>query len=92
MLNVDILSLREVMDNITNIVQSQIKAKKQIFDIFIKNIQTEHVYCDGTRLTQVLLNILSNAIKFTPERGTIHVALTQEDSPLGEFYVRNHLG
>ena len=43
MLNVDILSLREVMDNITNIVQSQIKAKKQIFDIFIKNIQTEHV-------------------------------------------------
>ena len=36
MLNVDILSLREVMDNITNIVQSQIKAKKQIFDIFIK--------------------------------------------------------
>ena len=92
MLNVDILSLREVMDNITNIVQSQIKAKKQIFDIFIKNIQTEHVYCDGTRLTQVLLNILSNAIKFTPERGTIHVALTQEDSPLGEFYVRNHFG
>lgn len=40
MLNVDILSLREVMDNITNIVQSQIKAKKQIFDIFIKKTQS----------------------------------------------------
>jgi len=89
-LNMELLSLREVMDGIAHIVQPQVKNKKQTFDIFIEQIQTEQVYCDGTRLNQVLLNLLSNAIKFTPEGGTIHVMLSQENSPLGASYVRNH--
>lgn len=58
--------------------------------MFITNIETEHVYCDSVRLNQVLLNFLSNAIKFTPEGGTIHIALQQEPSPLGDHYVRTH--
>jgi len=89
-LAMDIISLRDVMDSITCIVQPQIKAKKQSFDIFIDNINSEYVYCDGVRLNQVLLNLLSNAIKFTPEGGAIHVTLSQENSPLGESYVRTN--
>ena len=90
-LNMDLLSLRETMDSITNIVQPQIKAKKQNFDIFIGTIQTEHVYCDGVRLNQIFLNLLSNAVKFTPEGGTIEVRLAQENSPKGACYVRNDI-
>lgn len=89
-LNVEQISLREIVESIVNIVQPQVKAKHQHFDVFITNIETENVYCDSVRLNQVLLNFLSNAIKFTPEGGTIHVALQQEPSPLGDDYVRTH--
>lgn len=89
-LNIDILSLRDVMENIVNIVQPQIKEKRQHFDIFIRDIESEEVCCDGVRLNQILVNLLSNAIKFTPEEGTINVYLFQEESPKGSDYVRCH--
>jgi len=89
-LNMNQMSLREAMDDIVNIMQPQVKARNQYFDIFIQSIQTENVFCDSVRLNQVLLNLLSNATKFTPEEGRIDVHLYQEDSPQGEEYVRTH--
>ncbi|WP_316248758.1 hybrid sensor histidine kinase/response regulator [Zongyangia hominis] len=89
-LNMDRLSLREVVDSIVNIVQPQIKEKHQQFDVFIQDVDVEDVYCDGVRLNQVLINLLSNAIKFTPAGGTIYLSLRQEPSPAGESFVRLH--
>lgn len=89
-LNMDMLSLRDAMESIVNIVQPQVKEKRQHFDIFIQKIVTEDIYCDGVRLNQILINLLSNAIKYTPEEGRINVYLSQEESPLGREYVRCH--
>lgn len=89
-LNMDQISLRETMDSIVNIVQPQIKAKDQHFDIFIREIETEYVNCDYVRLNQILINLLSNAVKFTPEGGRINVFLSQNPSPLGDDYVQCH--
>ncbi len=90
-LNMEMVSLREVMDNIVSIVQPQVKTKKQHFNVSIHNLITEDIYCDSVRFNQILLNLLSNAIKFTPEGGSIGMSLYQEESPLGENYVRVHL-
>lgn len=90
-LNMEQVSLREVMDGISTIVQPQVKIKEQHYDVCIHDIQCENVYCDSVRLNQVLLNLLSNAIKFTPEHGHINISLMQESSPLGEHFVRNHI-
>ncbi len=84
------VSLRELMDSLVNIVQPQVNAKRQQFDVFIHDISVESVCSDGVRLNQVLLNLLSNAVKFTPEGGSIHVALYEEESPRGEEYIRVH--
>lgn len=89
-LNIDLVSLREMMESIVSIIQPQVKAKKQSFNVFIQKIQTENIYADSVRLNQVLLNLLSNALKFTPEGGDITVTVAQEDSPKGETYVRTH--
>ena len=89
-LNMDQVSLREVMESIVSIAQPQIRAKNQRFDVSIHDIFAENVYCDSVRLNQVLINLLSNAVKFTPEEGTINVYLCQEASPLGDHYVRCH--
>ncbi len=90
-LNLEQVSLREVMDSIVSIVQPQVKAKNQQFEVQIYDIISENVYCDSVRLNQVLLNLLSNAIKFTPENGAINIAMYQEESPVGERYVRDHI-
>ncbi len=87
-LNEELVSLQEIMESIVSIVQPQIKAKHQKFNISIFNILSENVHCDSVRLNQVLLNLLSNAIKFTPENGSIEVSLHEETSPRGEEYVR----
>ncbi len=90
-LNMENLSLRETMETMCDIIRPQLKEKNQNFDIYISNIISENVYCDGVRLNQVLLNFLSNAMKFTPEGGAIAICLSQEPSKKGDKYVCTHL-
>ncbi len=89
-LNVEALSLKQTMETMCDIVRPQIKTNGQNFDIFISNIIAEEVYCDSIRLNQVLLNFLSNAMKFTPKGGHIHIDLWQEPSEKGDAYVQTH--
>ena len=89
-LNLDAVCLREAVEGIASIIQPQVKSRKQSFDVFIQNIRRENVLCDGVRLNQVLLNLLSNALKFTPEGGRITMTVSQEGSPRGEGFVRTH--
>ncbi|MCR5089709.1 MAG: response regulator [Oscillospiraceae bacterium] len=89
-LNVEALSLKQTMETMCDIVRPQIKANGQNFDIVISSILSEEVYCDSVRLNQVLLNFLSNAMKFTPEGGSIHIDLWQQPSPKGDSWVRTH--
>ncbi|MCI9077480.1 MAG: response regulator [Lachnospiraceae bacterium] len=89
-LNIAPMSLRDSMDDIVNIIKPQIKTRKQNFDIYINNIIAEDVCCDSVRLNQVLLNLLSNALKFTDEKGKIDIFVWQEPSGLGSGYVKTH--
>ena len=90
-LSMDQVSLREVMESIVDIVQPQMSMKQQHFNVSIHDVSTESVFCDSVRLNQVLLNLASNAIKFTPDGGEIELSLYEEPSPKGDAYVRIHL-
>ncbi len=90
-LTMDQISLRETMESVVGIIQSQVSAKNQRFDVLIHDISTEQVCCDSVRLNQVLLNLLGNSVKFTPDGGSITLSLFEEASPKGENFVRVHL-
>ena len=90
-LNMEPLSLREIAQNTMTIIQPQILEKNQSFDIYIHDIYHENVCSDRVRLCQILLNILGNAVKYTPEGGVIGAELYEEASPKGAGYIRSHL-
>ncbi|MCI9446298.1 MAG: response regulator [Lachnospiraceae bacterium] len=89
----EMISLREVIEGVVSIVQTQAKGKEQNFNIHIAKILFEDVYCDSVRLNQVLLNLLSNSVKYTQEGGTIQLSLYQDEepSPKGSDFVRTHI-
>ncbi len=82
------VALHQITTECVDIIQPQIKAKKQIFDVFIGDIISEHIYSDSIRMSQVLLNLLSNATKYTPEGGSIYLHIYQEPSERGDNYVK----
>ena len=89
-LNVGPVSLREVMDGIVNIMQPQVAEKNQQFNAVAYEIFSENVCCDSVRLSQVLINLLGNAVKFTPEKGSVQVVVYQEELPADPARVRTH--
>lgn len=73
-------SLSETIDNLMTILHPQIQKKKQNFSVNINNIKHERVVGDSQRLSQVFVNIMSNAVKFTPDGGSISLLINEKPS------------
>lgn len=78
-------SLADMVHDITVIVRPQAAAKHQEFQMEIGQIYEEHLLGDTLHLRQILVNIIGNAVKYTPEDGLIHVRFSQRrnDSATG---------
>ncbi len=73
----DPFELRRLVDSVVSIVYPQTVAQGQAFEAHLADIEEEWLIGDALRLNQVLLNILSNARKFTPAGGSIRVDIRQ---------------
>ena len=64
-----------VFDGMRDLFSEQMKQKNMDFSVHTGQVQHRYVWCDRKNLNRVLLNVLSNAYKFTPEGGTITASL-----------------
>ena len=70
-LNLSDVNIADIVQEIDNIIRPQAKQKKQTLIISSDNVEYGWIKTDKLRLNQILLNILSNAVKYTPEYGMI---------------------
>ena len=71
-------NLSDIIHTLRNMVQSDIHAKQLDFYIDAVDVNNENILCDKLRLNQVLLNVLSNAIKYTPAGGTVTLRISEK--------------
>ena len=87
--------LPDIVHDVRSIIQPDMTAKRLAFFIDTMDIEDEDIVTDPLRLNQILLNILSNAIKFTPTGGMISIRIAQKNgAPTGhacyEFRVKDN--
>lgn len=77
-LNDEAFSISEVVDNLLTMMKPQIDAKKHDLKVSISGIIHEKVIGDCQRLEQIFTNLMSNAIKYTPDGGKISLKITEK--------------
>ena len=87
--------LPDLVHDVRSIIQPNISSKRLSLFIDTMDVVDEDIITDPLRLNQVLLNILSNAIKFTPTGGMISLRIAQKnDAPTGraryEFRIKDN--
>jgi len=87
-LNPTVFSLAELMGNIITITQPTIKEKEMEFEIHARNVKYEFIFADELRINQILINLISNAVKYTPEKGKVVLGLREETSEQGSNVAR----
>ena len=71
-------NISEIMHNLVNIIQPQVKAKQLELFIDTFEVVNEDVIADALKLNQVFINLLSNAVKYTPAGGTVTFRIMQK--------------
>ncbi|MDE6005034.1 MAG: response regulator [Oscillospiraceae bacterium] len=79
------VSLPDIMHDLKTIVQADVKAKQLEFYIDTLDVVNETIICDKLRLNQVLLNILSNAMKYTKPGGMVSFRVIQTSEAQGDY-------
>ena len=87
--------LPDLVHDVRSIIQPNVSAKRLSLFIDTMDVENEDIITDPLRLNQILLNIVSNAIKFTPTGGMISIRIAQKNgAPKGrgcyEFRIKDN--
>ena len=87
--------LPELVHELRDIIQAVVSKKDLSITLDIVGVENEDVIADPLRLEQILINVLANAVKFTPDGGQISLWIVQKDTaPAGyadfEFHIKDN--
>lgn len=74
------INLSDLFGNLVTMIRPSIEEKKHNLDVRITNVEHEHVIGDSMRLQQIFMNILGNAVKYTPPGGNIEIEISEKSS------------
>ena len=81
-------SFDKMLQNVINVVQVKVDEKHQTLHFELENVFTRKVISDELRLSQVLINLLGNAVKFTPTEGHITLKVSNTAVDAESFLLR----
>lgn len=73
-------NINNVISSLQSIVQTELEKKNLHLFVDLGEMKNNEVICDKVHLEQILLNILSNAVKYTPSGGDIFIKVIQKQS------------
>ena len=87
--------LPELVHELRDIVQAVVSEKDLSLTLDTVGVENEDIIADPLRLEQILINVLANAVKFTPDGGQISLWIVQKDTaPAGyadfEFHIKDN--
>ena len=85
-LNIEQMDLLQQIGQVESVISEQAHQRNQEFRVVTTSVQHEHVLADPNRLNQILMNILSNSVKYTPAGG--HIRLEVEELPRDAHYAK----
>ncbi|MBD5160434.1 MAG: response regulator [Oscillibacter sp.] len=84
-LNLAEMNLAGIIEEVNTIIRPQTRAKNQTFDIFVTPLKHEHLKGDKVRINQILINLLSNSVKYTPEGGAIRMRVEEMEQVASDY-------
>ena len=82
-------NLFAIMNDVRDMFETQMGEKGIAYSVDTSGVANGFVLCDKNRFNRVLLNLISNAYKFTPEGGSVSVRLSQLDGAPGKVGTYN---
>lgn len=79
-LNDEEFNLSELISSLVNIIQPQIKKHNHKLSVLVKDLVHEDVIGDTLRIEQIFLNIMGNAVKYTPDGGKISLTVSEKST------------
>ncbi|MDO4298646.1 MAG: HAMP domain-containing sensor histidine kinase [Lachnospiraceae bacterium] len=72
------INLSDLIGNLVTIIRPSMQEKQHNFNVRIANVEHEHVIGDLMRVQQVFMNVLGNAVKYTPSGGNIEMEINEK--------------